>query len=91
MYVLLNPFHIIVVVCWFACLFYLSSLFVYHGMSEDQTSRGCFCVMDRKLYRGIMMPWWLASLVLCMGMLDRSPVWLYQGWLQADRARVALV
>lgn len=64
MYLWLKAFHIIAVVCWFAGLFYLPRLFVYHAMSEDQTSRERFCVMERKLYRGIMMPSMLATLVL---------------------------
>ncbi|GAA19259.1 putative membrane protein [Pseudomonas aeruginosa NCMG1179] len=69
MYLWLKAFHIIAVVCWFAGLFYLPRLFVYHAMSEDQTSRERFCVMERKLYRGIMMPSMLATLVLGLWML----------------------
>ncbi len=46
--------HIIAVVCWFAALFYLPRLYVYHAMSDDATSHQRFEVMERKLYRGIM-------------------------------------
>ena len=46
--------HIIAVVCWFAALFYLPRLFVYHAMSEDDASHQRFQIMERKLYRGIM-------------------------------------
>lgn len=73
MYLWLKAFHIIAVVCWFAGLFYLPRLFVYHAMSEDQTSRERFCVMERKLYRGIMMPSMLATLVLGLWMLYLTP------------------
>ncbi len=66
----LKAFHLISVICWFAGLFYLPRLFVYHAMSDDETSRARFKVMERKLYRGIMTP----SMVLSV---------LFGGWLLA--------
>jgi len=51
-----KSFHLICIVTWFAALFYLPRLFVYHAMSEDQASNERFKIMERKLYRGIMMP-----------------------------------
>ena len=48
--------HIIFMVTWFAGLFYLPRLFVYHAMSEDQISHDRFVIMERKLYWGIMTP-----------------------------------
>ena len=48
--------HIFFVVTWFAGLFYLPRLFVYHAMAEDATSRERFKIMERKLYWGIMAP-----------------------------------
>ncbi|MFC1664959.1 CopD family protein [Pseudomonadota bacterium] len=52
----IKAFHIIFVVTWFAGLFYLPRLFVYHSMSVDETSLERFKVMERKLLYGIMMP-----------------------------------
>lgn len=71
-----KAFHLIFVVTWFAALFYLPRLFVYHAMSEDKISIERFKVMERKLYRGIMTP--SLVLVLTMG------VWLmsYYSWSQ---------
>ncbi|MEZ5523349.1 MAG: CopD family protein [Pseudomonadales bacterium] len=60
----IKAFHIIAVVCWFAGLFYMPRLFVYHSMSKDDISRERFKVMERKLYRGIMMPSMIATLGL---------------------------
>ena len=60
----LKAFHIIAVVCWFAALFYLPRLFVYHAQSDDKISRDRFEVMERKLYRGIATPSMLATLFL---------------------------
>lgn len=54
--------HIISVVCWFAVLFYLPRLFVYHAMTEDSQGHERFKVMERKLYRGIGRPSMVATL-----------------------------
>ena len=56
MYKWVLAFHIIAVICWFAALFYLPRLFVYHAMSEDRISIERFKIMQRKLYRGIANP-----------------------------------
>ena len=56
--------HIIAVVCWFAALFYLPRLYVYHAMSDDAVSHQRFEVMERKLYRGIMWPAMIATFIL---------------------------
>ncbi|MDH5357825.1 MAG: protoporphyrinogen oxidase HemJ [Gammaproteobacteria bacterium] len=58
-----KAFHIIFVVTWFAALFYLPRLFVYHAMSDDTVSKERFKVMERKLYKGIMTPSAILTLV----------------------------
>lgn len=52
----LKALHIIFVITWFAGLFYLPRLFVYHAMSNDAVSIERFKVMERKLFFGIMTP-----------------------------------
>ena len=52
----IKAFHIIFVITWFAGLFYLPRLFVYHAMSQDTISLDRFKIMERKLYYGIMTP-----------------------------------
>ena len=52
----ITAIHIIAMVCWFAALFYLPRLFVYHSMSDDKISDDRFKIMERKLYRGIANP-----------------------------------
>ena len=82
LYPWLKALHIIAVVCWFAGLFYLPRLFVYHAMSEDETSHARFCVMERKLYRGIMTPASLAAVALGVWMLILNPGLFASGaWL----------
>ncbi|MGH1486381.1 MAG: protoporphyrinogen oxidase HemJ [Cellvibrionaceae bacterium] len=58
-----KAFHIISVICWFAVLFYLPRLFVYHAMSEDKISKERFKVMERKLIRGIGNPSMIATFI----------------------------
>jgi putative membrane protein len=90
-YAWLKAFHIIFVVTWFAGLFYLPRLFVYHAMSVDQISLERFKVMERKLYRGIMTPSAALAVLFGIGMLLLVPGWLQQGWLHAKLALVALL
>jgi putative membrane protein len=52
----LKAFHLIFVVTWFAALFYLPRLFVYHAECKDDTGNARFKIMERKLYHGIMTP-----------------------------------
>ena len=79
--------HIVFVVTWFAGLFYLPRLFVYHAMAQDTVSRERFKVMERKLFWGIMTP--SGALTLVFG----TWLWLNWGfagaWLQAKLALVA--
>ncbi|MCZ6642834.1 MAG: protoporphyrinogen oxidase HemJ [Gammaproteobacteria bacterium] len=64
LYLWLKAFHIIGVVCWFAGIFYLPRLFVYHATATDQPSLERFKVMEEKLYRIIMRPAMIVSVVL---------------------------
>ena len=56
MYLWLVALHLISIVCWFAALFYLPRLFVYHAMSDDRISIDRFVLMERKLYFLIANP-----------------------------------
>jgi putative membrane protein len=85
----IKSFHIIFMVTWFAGLFYLPRLFVYHAMSEDTASRERFKIMERKLFFGIMTPGALLTIVF--------GVWLWLGygfdggWLYAKITLVAML
>ena len=48
--------HIVFMVTWFAGLFYLPRLFVYHALAQDAIGIERFKLMERKLYFGIMTP-----------------------------------
>ena len=69
-----KTFHIIFVVTWFAGLFYLPRLFVYHADAKDEISLERFKIMERKLYFGISTP----SAILAIG--SGLILWLYYGF-----------
>ena len=82
-------FHLIAVVCWFAALFYLPRLFVYHAMIEDDIGIERFKVMERKLYRGIATPSMIATIVLGGWLVLMAPdYFLNQAWFQVKLAPV---
>lgn len=68
-YLWLKAFHIFGVVCWFAGLFYLPRLFVYHTMAHDKASSERFTMMEEKLYRVIMRPAMIIALVFGLWIL----------------------
>jgi protoporphyrinogen IX oxidase len=81
--------HVAFMVTWFAGLFYLPRLFVYHAMAEDAISIERFKVMERKLFWGIMTPGGVLTIVLGL--------WLWLGygisggWMHAKLALVAVL
>jgi len=74
----IKAFHIIFMVTWFAGLFYLPRLFVYHAMSKDKISLERFVIMERKLFFGIMTPGGIITIILGFWLLDYgySGLWL---------------
>jgi len=65
----LKAFHLIFMVTWFAGLFYLPRLFVYHAMSDDKISNERFKIMERKLFYGIMTPGAILTIIFGTAML----------------------
>ncbi len=89
----LKAWHLIGMVTWFAGLFYLPRLFVYHAMSDDQPSIDRFKVMERKLYYGITTPGAIFTWVFGLWMLyDYAwAAWGDQLWLIAKLVLLALL
>jgi putative membrane protein len=84
---LVKSLHLVFMVTWFAGLFYLPRLFVYHAQAEDRISIERFKVMERKLFWGIATP----GAVLTIGF----GLWLWLGWFRGAggwlHAKLALV
>ena len=92
MYLWLKAFHIISVITWFAGIFYLPRLFVYHSACEDEISSERFKVMERKLYRLIMTPSMVITLTLGFGMLAMAWQGLsVKSWIWIKIALVGLL
>jgi putative membrane protein len=85
----IKSLHIIFMVTWFAGLFYLPRLFVYHAMTEDAAGRERFKLMERKLYWGIMAPG--AVLTIVFGTWLWLGYGITGGWLHAKLVVVALL
>lgn len=68
----IKVFHLFAVIAWFAGIFYLPRLFVYHAMSDDEPSRQRFKIMERKLLWGIMTPSAVVTIILGL--------WLWLGY-----------
>jgi putative membrane protein len=75
----MKSLHIIFMVTWFAGLFYLPRLYVYHAQTKDKISNDRFKVMERKLFYGIMTPGGILTIFFGLLLIYNYP---YQGqWL----------
>jgi protoporphyrinogen IX oxidase len=86
----LKAFHVVFVVTWFAGLFYLPRLFVYHVAANDTLSVQRFQIMERRLL-GIMTVGALLAAAFGFAMIVVAPQYLAAEWLQAKLALVALL
>lgn len=82
---LLKSLHLIFMVTWFAGLFYLPRLFVYHSMSSDDVGIDRFKTMERKLYFGIMTPGAVLTLVfgVWLAAINGWGLYMEQTWFKA--------
>lgn len=86
----LKAFHIIGVVMWFAGLFYLPRLFVYHAEAAESVVRGRFAVMERRL---LVMTHIGGVITIALGIatLTVEPWFLAAGWLHVKLVLVGLL
>lgn len=87
----IKAFHLIFMVTWFAGLFYLPRLFVYHAMSTDEISLARFNIMERKLYYGIATPGGILTLIFGITLLILNPAYLYLRWMQIKLILIGLL
>lgn len=87
-----KAFHIIFMVTWFAGLFYLPRLYVYHAMSDDDISNARFKIMERKLYFGIATPGGILTILLGFWLSAYFGSAIFSaGWFQLKLALVVLL
>ncbi len=90
----LKTFHIVFMVTWFAVLFMLPRLMVYHLEIKDSETRAKFTEWERRTYLlghvafGLMLLFGMAVLI---GNVQLSPLYMKQGWLHAKLLLVAML
>ncbi len=86
----LKGFHVVFVVTWFAGLFYLPRLFVYHAATAEPSLRAQFALMERRLF-AIMTIGAALAIAFGISMVIAAPAYLAFGWLHAKLALVAVL
>jgi putative membrane protein len=96
-YLWFKALHIVGVVVWFAGLFYLVRLFIYHreaeGLEEPlrQAFQDQYGLMERRLANIITTPGMAVAVAMALGLLSVQPGWLKEGWMHSKLAIVALL
>jgi protoporphyrinogen IX oxidase len=96
-YYWLKAFHIIGVVVWFAGLFYLVRLFIYHveADAEPEPAQGIlkkqYALMEKRLYNIITTPGMVVTVAMAIGLLTLMPDVLKSGWMHIKLGFVALL
>ena len=90
MLIWLKALHVTFVITWFAGLFYLPRLFVYHAAATDEVSLQRFVIMERRLF-GIMTVGAALGITFAIAMLVLQPAYLTMGWLRVKLVFVALL
>ncbi|NRB09785.1 MAG: protoporphyrinogen oxidase HemJ [Richelia sp.] len=96
-YTWFKAFHIIGVVVWFAGLFYLVRLFIYHIEAEQEPEpantilKNQYQIMEKRLFNIITTPGMLVTVVCAIGLLVTQPNFLHQTWLHFKLGFVALL
>lgn len=92
-----KAFHIVGIVCWFAGMFYLPRLFVYHAEAYEQSEPARtiltqqYQVMEKRLYNIIMNPAMLLTIAMAIGLVTTEPEIMKQPWMHIKLACVLLL
>lgn len=97
LYNYLKAFHLIFVITWFAGLFYMPRLFIYHieAQEKDEVEKKVlstqFKLMAKRLWFIITWPSAILATLFAIALLYVMPGWLSQGWMHAKLAFVLLL
>ena len=84
-----KAFHIIFVVCWFACIFYLPRLFINYVIATSDDTRQQLVVMQRKLFK-FSIPFPILTVITGAGLISVYPsYYINAGWFLVKLALVA--
>lgn len=96
-YLWFKAFHIIGVVVWFAGLFYLVRLFIYHVEANEQPEpaqtilKNQYLLMEKRLYNIITTPGMAVTVAMAIGLLATEPAIFHSRWLHIKLGLVALL
>ncbi len=96
-YLWFKSFHILGFVAWFAGLFYLPRLFIYHIETEERQEpirsalKEEYSRIEKLLYKLIMMPAMIFTIVMAIGIVSTEPDVLKENWLHAKLLFVLLL
>jgi putative membrane protein len=92
-----KAFHIVGIVVWFAGLFYLVRLFIYHVEANQEPEpartilKNQYQIMEKRLYSIITTPGMLVTIAMAIGLLTTEPDVLKEGWLHVKLGFVVLL
>ena len=92
-----KAFHLIGIVVWFAGLFYLVRLFVYHAEAEQESEptrsilKKQYGIMEQRLYSIITTPGMILTVAMAIGLISTEPEILKSSWLHIKLAFVLLL
>ncbi|MBE9190234.1 protoporphyrinogen oxidase HemJ [Gloeocapsopsis crepidinum LEGE 06123] len=92
-----KAFHLVGIVVWFAGLFYLVRLFIYHVEANEQPEpaqtilKNQYQLMERRLYNIITTPGMVVTVAMAIGLISTEPEVLKQGWLHIKLLFVVLL
>ncbi|MCG6135923.1 MAG: protoporphyrinogen oxidase HemJ [Nostoc sp. LLA-1] len=92
-----KAFHIVGIVVWFAGLFYLVRLFIYHVEANQEPEpartilKNQYQIMEKRLYNIITTPGMLVTVAMAIGLLSTEPEVLKQSWIHVKLLFVALL
>lgn len=96
-YLWFKAFHIIGFVVWFAGLFYLVRLFIYHAEANLEPEpaktilKNQYQIMEKRLYNIITTPGMVVTVAMAIGLVSTEPEVLKEGWLHFKLLFVALL
>ena len=93
----IKALHLIFVITWFAGLFYIPRLFIYHTEASKKTKQEAdilirqLKIMSRRLWYIITWPSAILAIIFAIWLLILMPSWLLQSWMHLKLTFVALL
>ena len=91
-YLLLKSLHLIAVISWMAGLLYLPRIFVYHSEAKHESQEEVFKIMEKRLYKFIMMPAMILSWIFGILLIHSIGFGVFSElWMQIKTVSILLL